>query len=274
MNSKINIARGSHIIFGANLLVFLMIFIPIYVTSELNNIYYFIYRFGDYANYFYFVDYLEQIIHWIAPIFSAVLLTHRYANFGTKKTVFSAIRLSAANLVYTIPFYYLVAMSEGAYSTQALIWSVGTSLVYCLILFICSLILFLVIKTAVCFFVAKEEINTLPPKKKKEQAKQLLKENFKKANSYLSANFSESRALDFTSPATLGVFFASLLTFVFYLGVEIANTAAYLNEAAGTYRPEEIAYMLFRYIFLLIMLFLSHAVCNSIKNKSRYITEE
>ncbi len=274
LKSKLGIGRGASILLGLNFLLFLLVFIPIYVINDLDNLYYYIYRSGEYSGFFYFVSHLDELLRWCTPIFAGVLLCQRYAYFGLKKALTGGLKLAAASLVYTIPFCYLYAMSNGAYTVEALLWGLFVSLMYMLVLYLQSLIMFVIIKRTVCFFTAKEALANLPPLKTKTSSKALMKEHIKNADDNLAQNLSGGAAFDFASPATLGIFFASLFNFAIYLVKEIIDTASYLKEYAGTYRPEEIGYMVFRFIFILALLFVCHAICHLAKEKSEYYTEE
>ena len=274
LKSKLGIGKGTLILLGINLLLFLFVFIPIYVTDDLDNLYYYILKAGDYSGFFYFVSHVEEFVRWCSPVFAGVLLCQRYAFFGLKKTLTAGLKLSAASLIYTIPFCYLYAMSNGAYTVEALLWGAFVSLIYAVILYLQSLIMFVIIKKTVCYFKAKAALSELPPIKSVNSKKALMKEHVAKAEKSLAKNLSAGGAFDFSSPGTLGVFFASLFNFAIYLVKEIIDTASYLKEYAGTYRTEEIGYMLFRFIFILALLFICHAVCHFAKSKSEYFETE
>jgi len=274
LKSKLGIKKGALILAGINLLLFLLVFIPIYVINDLDNLYYYILKAGDYSRFFYFVSFLDEAFRWIAPVFSGVLLCRRYASFGMKKTLTAGLMLSAASLVYTIPFCYLYAMSNGAYTVEALLWGTFVSLVYMLVLYIQSIILFVIIKKTVCYFEAGVALSEIPALKSAGSKKALMKKHMAKADEALAESLSSGGAFDFSSPGTLGVFFASLFNFVIYLAREIVDTASYLKEYAGTYRAEEIGYMVFRFIFILALLFICHWICHFAKSKSEYFETE
>lgn len=273
LKSKLGIGRGALILAGINLLLFLLIFIPIYVIDNLDNLYYYILRVGDYSGFFYFVTFLDEVFRWIAPVFSGVLLCQRYAHFGMKKTLTAGLKLSAASLIYAIPFCYLYAMSNGAYTVEALLWGAFVSLIYALVFYVQSLIMFVIIKRTVCYFDARAALSQLPPLKSEGSKKALMKKHIAKADEALAENLSAGGIFDFSSPGTLGVFFASLFNFAVYLVKEIVDTSSYLKEYAGTYRTEEIGYMVFRFIFILALLFICHVICHFAKSKSEYIEE-
>lgn len=274
LKSKLGIGKGALILAGINLLLFLLVFLPIYVIDDLDNLYYYILRVGDYSGFFYFVSHLEEAFRYFSPVFAGVLMCQKYASFGLKKTLTAGLKLSAASLIYTIPFCYLYAMSNGAYTVEALLWGAFVSLIYMIILYIQSLIMFVIIKRTVCYFNAKAALSELPPLKSDSSKKAFIKEHMEKSEKNLAKILSSGDTFDFSNSGTLGVFFASLLNFTIYLVKEIIGTASYLKEYAGTYRTEEIGYMVFRFIFILALLFICHAVCHFVKSKSEYLEAE
>ena len=177
MNSKLNIRGGALIIAGANLLIFLSIFIPLYVTSEAGSVYYYIYKYGENAGLFYLVSYLDEILRWITPTFAAVLLIQSYAAFGKKGLFKNALMLSAANVTYTLPFYYLYTIDGGAYTGEAIIYSLIISIAYIMAFFLYSLLEFWIIRKCVCRFSAIRDAAALPPLQKENEKKLLLKKS-------------------------------------------------------------------------------------------------
>ena len=72
---------------------------------------------------------------------------------------------------------------------------------------------------------------------------------------------------DLGNPVTAGLFSASAAMFVYKLVSEIIDTVSFINEVDGYYETGEIIYIVFRYFFLLAMLFVSHFAANYAKNK-------
>lgn len=209
-----------------SLVLFLIVFIPTYVL-ELEELP---------EAYSYFVMYSTEISGWLLATVTAILLTVIQFEHGMKATLISAIFLTLPNLVYTIPYYYLIGIAYGLDSVESILLSLGVSILYLAVFYLHALLLYFVIKY---IFVKREGEN-------------------------ISAFFDGS-LLDLSHSATLAVFAASFVEFIIHLVMEIYQVISYLVEYAGDYKGDDIIYIVFRFIFLLGMLFISHFVCFKVK---------
>jgi hypothetical protein len=66
-----------------------------------------------------------------------------------------------------------------------------------------------------------------------------------------------SSPFDFSEPISFAFFSGALILFVYSLVFEIIDTVKFIIEYNGIYRIGEILYIIFRYIFILAMLFIS-----------------
>ena len=216
---------------GINLGVFLLYFVPYYVMEGK----------GITEGYEYFRMYTEEIVFWLLPLLSAVFLAVRYFGYGIKGVLRDAPLLALSNLIYTIPFYYLlgIAYSIGD-SIVSILWSLGVSIIYILIFFGRTLLLFFIIKLSFERFAPNKETRV--------------------------EKFVSGSVMDLSAPSTLAIFFAALAEFVIHLATEIYDATSYLINYAGDYRGEDLAYMMFRFIFILCILFASQAICVKMKN--------
>ena len=80
-------------------------------------------------------------------------------------------------------------------------------------------------------------------------------------------------AFDFRDPVAVGIFSAATALFLYNLGMEIANTVNYIASCAGIYTAGEIFYLVFRYLFILATLLLSHFVSFTVKNKTLLLAD-
>lgn len=223
MKSVIN--RALLIFSTASLTLFLISFIPIYVL-ELEEIPQF---------YTYFSMYATEIVSWLLPCVCAVILTVICARYDLRTALIKGIPLTLTNLIYTVPYYYLIGIAYGLDSIESILLSLGVSTAYLLIFYAHTALLFLA-------------------------ARYLLSRT--KAIDSLSVG----GMLDLSSPATLGIFAVSAIEFVIKLCVELWQSVSYFIEYAGDYRGDDILYMVIRFIFILGMLFVAHAVCFKTKN--------
>ncbi len=216
---------------GVNLGLFLLYFVPYYVMEGK----------GITQGYEYFRMYTEEIVFWLLPLISAIFLTARYVEGGIKGVLRDAAIIALSNAVYTVPFYYLlgIAYSIGD-SIMAILWALGVSLIYILLFFGRALLLFFIIKLTLERFVPSEEMRV--------------------------EKFISGSTMDLSAPSTLAIFFAALAEFIIHLATEIYDAISYLTNYVGDYRGEDLAYMMFRFIFILGMLFASQAICVKMKN--------
>ncbi len=257
--AKLDIKSFSLIFSVANLVLFLMYFMPYYVAED--------YEFS--LAYEYFRLYTDEILRWILPVAAASFLAMRCANDGVKKMLSYTLFISLTNLVYTIPFYYLLGIERGGDTPGSLVMSLLVSLGYTAIFFAHTLVLCFVIRRSVIYFTAKELTKKLPPKYMSCPTDEMWRGCISEAQASLPEKLSEGKMLDLSHPTSLAFFFASLFEFTFYFLIEVFNAGSYLINYVGGYRSGEIAYMIFRFVFILSMLFLSLAVSQVVKKHTK-----
>ncbi len=244
----------------ANLILFLMYFVPYYVieVKEVNQAYE------------YFRAYIYEIVAlWLLPIATATVLLVRCGQESIKKTLVTALLLSLPNLCYTVPIYYLLGIEYGGDSIESLGFLLLVSAVYILIFFASVIALFYIIKRSLVFFTAKEMINTLPQQQKSNLTRAAWQGYINKSKSAFAEKLNEGKPFDFSHPTSLAFLFAALAEFAVYFIRELYTTVSYLINYAGGYQPAEIAYMIFRFVFILIMLFVLVAVADVVKGRTK-----
>ena len=70
-----------------------------------------------------------------------------------------------------------------------------------------------------------------------------------------------------TDPVAVAVFSAAGTMFVYNLVLEIIDTVSYLSDGFGIYDAGDILYIVFRYVFIFAMLFVSYVASLFVKNK-------
>ena len=220
MTVKSVINRASLIFSAVNLALFLTSFVPIYVLEleEIPQIY------------AYFSMYSTEIVGWLLPCVCAVILSTICARYDLRTALVRGIPLTLTNLVYTVPYYYLIGIAYRLDSVESILLSLGVSAAYLLLFYAHSALLFLV---------ARYLLTRAKPRD----------------------SLSESGMLDLSCPATLSLFAVSAIEFVIRLCIELWQSVSYFIEYAGDYRGDDILYMVIRFIFILGMLFAAHTVC-------------
>lgn len=227
------IGRASLILSAINLVLFLISFVPIYVMEieELPQAY-------TYA-----IMYSTEIAGWLLPCVSATLLGVILTRYALRDALINGIFLTLTNLVYTVPYYYLIGIAYGLDSIESILLSMGVSLAYLGLFYAHTMLLLFALK----YLLYREKGN--------------------------GASLCDGTLLDLSCPATVAVFAVSLGEFAIRVIIELWQTVSYFIEYAGDYRGDDILYMVIRFLFLLAMLFVSHAICFKIKNNSLRFTE-
>ena len=261
---KLGIKELALIFSATNLVLFLMYFVPYYVVED----------FEFSLPYEYFRLYTDEILRWILPVAAAAFLVLRCATRGIKNTLLNATLISLPNLVYTLPYYYLLGIERGGDTPSSLVMSLLVSVGYTAIFILHILALFFIIKRSVIFFSAKELAKDLPQKYLSNLTNEMRCNCIAQAKDMLPEKLKEGKALDLSHPVSLAFFFASLFEFAIYFTTEVFNAASYLINYAGGYKSGEIAYMIFRFVFVLAMLFLSLAISHIVKQHTEGIEED
>ena len=254
MNSK-KICLITAISFAfVNLLAFCIFYIPNYVLML--NV-----EWVEYTRVF-----LNKFFEYLLPVVAATVLFIGYTRDGLKKTFIRAIYFSLPRIVYLFPYYYLYYIlnwndSIESISLSALVTLFGVALFYGQII-----LLFWIIRVFARLPIIRELKIALPINQQKAPPKEILAELRSSADKRVCSSLSEKSIFNFSCPASLGIFAASFASFCINLVREIIGTVDYLIEYAGDYYLEEIFYITACYLFLLVELLASHAICCLIRN--------
>lgn len=208
--------------------------------------------FADKAFFTYLWYFVQKATFLLLPLISALLALIADAYLGFKRALINLIPLSAAKLIYSLPYYYLVIVYEPLYdSGDALLYSLLQSMLECIFLYAFTLLIFLLMK----FIIDRVS-------KKSATRGELLKEN---------------TGLDFANPVSLTFMISSLLCFLYFFIVEIVDTVSVISRYSGRLTGAEIFYIVFSYIFDVILLAIHYAALVYVKNyviKSRLREED
>ena len=241
----------------ANLLEFLMLFIPSYVL-EIDIGY------AEYVRIF-----LNKLIEVSIPTLGAILMFA--IGGGWKFALSGALGLAMTRIIYLVPYFYLyfIEPTNVGYlydSTEAILLALLVSLFGALLLFGQIVLFYYVIRLLAKFSARKPIIAALPPKQresldKKDKAKINLQ-----ADKIIDESSDVGNIFDLSSPLPLGIFSAVFIQFAISLVSEIFGTVEFLIEASGSYRTGEIIYIMVCYLFILLELVVLHAIgCQIVK---------
>lgn len=210
-------------------------FVLYYVSSFLNSSAVLIYAYV----------YFSEIAMIFLPQISAAFTLTVYAKKGINKALLYAIFCSLCEVFYIFPHRAFEFAYEGYEITSTLILSlfetVLTVTVACIEIIVLLLLIIFVTK-----IIAKY--------------KGILNFDF-------NAALSEKEPFNFDKPLTAGIFSAACAVFVYSLVIEIIDTVSFLVNYSGTYRIGEILYILFRYVFILGLLIISHIITHYLKHR-------
>ena len=212
----------------ANFLTFLLYYVFSYLIANQTTLYVFYY--------------VTEIANTLFPLVASSALFLVYRKSGVNRCLLHALFYSLTWILNLFPYYAF----EYAYQTI----EIG------------SVIFFTSIHTLFMVAVMYIEITVL-------FLLMIFAEKKFARDKAISVNISEKiSATDFSNPRTLGLFSASMAMFVYNLTCEIIDTISFVREVEGFYETGEILYIVFRYLFILIMLIGCHFATVYISNKT------
>lgn len=228
VTEKPMIRKYAIILAVANLITFAVYHTALYVFRTQATLYV----------YFYF----SELMNTILPVVSAVGLLAAYASCGANKPLLYCLYFSLTSLLNYFPYYAYEYAYQG--------YEIGTVLTFASLegvfmtaaVYARTLALYLLMLFALTRF-SKHKVLTK------------------------DAIFKKTDILDFQHPVTFSLFTASIASFIYNLVLEIIDTVSYIREVEGSFEVGEIIYIMMRYVFILALMFISHAVAVFVKNK-------
>ena len=216
-------------ILGLNLISFLLSYTSSYLVSS--------------TLFSYISEYFTTVCESMLPLFSAVAMLCIYTVTGSyKKPLINAIFFSLSWLITTYLEYVVTFANAGYEIISALIFSVLWAVLICAAMYAEISLLFFIIVFAARIFATRRY-----------------------GTSGTAEYILHDEAFDFSNPVAVGIFGSASLLFLYNLGMEIANTVSYISECAGVYLIGEILYLVFRYVFILALLLVSHLLSFKVK---------
>lgn len=216
---------------GANILRFLLYYISTYVTES--------------AAMVYISSYFSEITYMLLPLVTVALIITPYAKCGVGKALLCAIPFSLTEILYLFPYRAFELAYSGYEITETILFSVFITLITVILNYIKAALLLFIIIFLTRIFAKLQRVKKYS----------------------LESALTDKDPFDFSKPLTKGIFGASLTVFAFAVISEIIDTVSFLYNYSGTYRTTEIIYMLFRYVFILGMLIISHVTAHYVKRK-------
>ena len=241
-----------------NLLTFCLFYIPNYVLML--NV-----AWLEYLRIF-----LEKLCEFLLPAVAATLLFISFSTDGLKKTIRRAICLSLPRIIYLLPYYYLYYIFNFYDSVEAITLSALVTLFGVALLFGQILLLFVIIRSFARMPLLRKAKEALPINERKSTPKDVLRTLKKNADEEVSSSLSDKEFFNFSRPTSLGIFAAVFASFIINFVIEIYDTILFVIDIetsyGGNYYAEEIIYIIACYLFLVVELMASHAICCLIRN--------
>lgn len=185
--------------------------------------------------------FLRMALFAVIPTLSAFLLFYFYRKAKTGKRILKAILLTLPRLIYLLPYNYLYYATMGYDLFESLIFASVKALFF-LLVYSLEIMLFALI------------------------AERIYKRGIKKLSVKCSL-FDEGQIFDLTIPAHASLFAISFSRFALDFITELINLINYVIEYADSYRLGEIYFIIGKFLFILLVLFLTYFILIFAKKK-------
>ncbi len=192
----------------------------------------------EYIRYFYL-----EIIKFSLPLLAGGVLLGVGTYMGTSYVMKRGWVLSISSVIFSIPYYYLYYFAMTIDTAEAILFGLINTVFDCAVFHLQA---FLV------YFLARWLIRIFAKKRKGDD---------------ITAEICEHSPLDISRPMTKAFILIVTFKFVISFIIETIRTVGYLNEYSGTYRVEEILYLVASYLFLVAELLITHFLALSLKNR-------
>ena len=206
----------------------------------------------------------------------ALIAVECFFSLGCEKLGRVAMRagiLTLTTVIYNFPYYYLYALSLQSDSATGVLWGLGAAVVLTLTGTLHAVLLYAVLRFVAMQTVAESVRGRMPKLFSADIPKELRGEWNAQLWREVAARMDEGGIFSFESPAPFGILCICACQFVYRLAVELYNVIDYLVSYAGSYRTGEIVYMIFSLLFVVIMLFVCHAVCYFVGRFIRFMAK-
>lgn len=191
--------------------------------------------FGEIDAVLYISYFAKELINFVLPLVAAVAVTLAALDNTKGRAMLYSLSFAVVPLPYTIPYYYYDFVTDYYNSAEAILLALLMSVLLVLAFSVEVFVYHLIIKAVM----------------KKNDPTPLINTPVK----------------DLDAPATLGVFYAVLLKYLYKTAFELYNVVTYLIEYSGNYRAGEIIYITVTLVLLIAFGFIAHITACNVKNK-------
>jgi hypothetical protein len=186
--------------------------------------------------------YTNEVVEFTLPLISAAALYCTYKSLGVAAVLIKALPYSLATVLFKFPYHAFEYAYEGIEIGGVMLFSALNALLNVIVYYIEITVLFLLINIVSNRVVKKNQL----PKSK--------------------PIFVIAKPFDLDLPINLGLLAASVAMLIYKLVFEIIDTVEFVINYIDSYRIGEIAYMTFRYIFLIILMISAYCFTALYKN--------
>ena len=187
--------------------------------------------------------YFHEIIEFALPVIAALSLFATYTQSGSGRMLLRALPYALATVLFRFPYHAFEYAYEGIEIGGVMLFSALNALLSALVAYLETVVLCLLIR------IVTERV--------------AYKRGYSGREALVAAP-----AFNLEIPINLGILSASGAMLVYKLVLEIIDTVTYFINYGSSYRIGEIAYMTFRYLFLLALALGVHFTVAVIKNKA------
>ena len=217
----------------------------------------YVFVYESYGTIIYYVgSWFSEAWSILMPALAALATLFAFSDGGVKGAITSALILAASRISFLLLYYYMYFISQGFDSIESISFSFLTSLGLIALTFIETLAIF--------------GAGLLILKKKAGSGGVAIKE-------FILPALGEHEPMDVGVTSTLTLAIMSLSVFAFRLIYTIYSTIVFFIEYGAGFSDSDIFSILFDYLFLLIMLIVTHLTLCVVKKKiykSRVYTED
>ncbi len=248
MSSKRLYGISAAILCCANLVLYLIFHIPIYVLEVSSEAW-------DYFRYLF-----TAAVEFLMPPLAAALIFFGAVRDGAH-TVFSrAAVLALPRAIYLLPYYYLYETAYGYSWSESLFLTFAISGLGIIITWLHITVLFAVAYLTARRIVVKRLFSELPPINKDKKNKELMRSLNGKAVTELPHRLGDRGILDLSLPIVAGIFSICFLEFIISAVTELSDVISHLAEY-GNFLVGEFVYIMAKFLLIFILLFIAHAIC-------------
>lgn len=211
--------------------------------------------------------YLIRFIEITMPPVAAMLLYLGGASEAWGASFLRGIPFAMPRMLYLIPYYFVYFTNRGYSETTIVPSAVGMGLIGALVFFLQMMLLCKILRTSTRLTIKKSLKDDLPAMYRKSMPRELKDMLDGKAAEQLREIPEKPGVFDFSAPVTVGIFSASFGQFIISMLYEGFNALKYLVTQVGSYDLAEMLYILSRFLFVIIQLFVVHIICYGLKNK-------